>query len=84
MPAVGELTRGAFSPWKIPDRADDNESSIASSARMLYENETYVKAAMAAATSISDERGEVSEQNKDDTQDESFEISLEEEGGGAL
>jgi len=91
MPAVGELTRGAFSPWKIPDRADDNESSIASSARMLYENETYVKAAMAAATSISDsqyndnnERGEVPEQNKDDTHDESFEISLEEEGGGAL
>jgi len=92
MPAVGELTRGAFSPWKIPDRADDNESSIASSARMLYENETYVKAAMAAATSISDaqyndndERGKVSEQqNKDDTHDESFEISLEEEGGGAL
>ena len=83
MPTVGELVRGAFSPWKIPDRGDDNESSIASSSRMLHENEMYSKAAVAATTAIRSQNHGLSDGNKEDNNNlnESFEVSIEEESG---
>jgi len=88
--AVGELVGGAFSPWKIPDRVDDDGSSIASSANkdLSYEN-----AAAAAVSSIRAHRGDQggvgSKAADDSTLNESFEVSLdevhlEEERGGAL
>lgn len=85
MPTVGELTRGAFSPWKIPDRAED-ESSIASSAWMLSENESFARSASGAANSIEGKHHNLgaSRRNQDDNLNESFEVSLGEDREGSL
>lgn len=81
--AVGELVGGAFSPWKIPDRAED-ESSIASLARILQENESYARATAAAVKTILGRRS-ASEGKQDESINESFEVSLgDEEPGGSL
>lgn len=81
-PAVGELVGGAFSPWKIPDRGED-ESSIASLAKMLQENESYARATAAAVKTILQRRA--SEGKQDESFNESFEVSLgDEEAGGSL
>ncbi|KAL3823883.1 hypothetical protein ACHAXA_005465 [Cyclostephanos tholiformis] len=73
---LGELTRGAFSPWKIPDRAED-ESSIASSAWM----------SMVAGTNSTDGKHHelgATGKNQDDNLNESFEVSLGEDREGSL
>ncbi|KAL3790290.1 hypothetical protein HJC23_002916 [Cyclotella cryptica] len=49
-PGVVELVGGAFSPWKIPDRAE--EESNASLSRVMYDDESYAKASAAALNTI--------------------------------
>jgi hypothetical protein len=85
MPTVGELTRGAFSPWKIPDRTED-ESSIASSAWMVRESDSDARSTPAPANSIDEKHRELgaSGRNQDDNLNESFEVSLGEDGEGSL
>ena len=76
IPTAGELVRGAFSPWKIPDRADDNESSIAAS---FAESERFAKAAGMATESIRGQHRDNDESSA--VLNESFEVSLEEDKG---
>ena len=49
-PGAVELVGGAFSPWKIPDRAE--EDSNASSSRVLYDDESFAKASAAALNAV--------------------------------
>lgn len=84
LPLVG----GAFSPWKIPDRAD--EYSNASSSRVAYDDEMYANATAAALRAIrgnkegivaslgskADESNQISEIADETNLDESFEVSV--------
>eukprot|EP01082_Thalassiosira_pseudonana_P001253 g571.t1 g571 contig10:308271-309936(-) len=83
LPLVG----GAFSPWKIPDRAD--EYSNASSSRVAYDDEMYANATAAALRAIrgnkegivaslgskADESNQISEIADETNLDESFEAA---------
>ena len=66
--ANGELLRGAFSPWKIPEE----ESSIASSSRLLYDGDVYASAAAKAVRTMKVDQSIA----REDKMNESFEISL--------
>lgn len=66
--ANGELLRGAFSPWKIPEE----ESSLASSSRLLYDGDVYASAAAKAVRAMAADQSIA----REDALNESFEISL--------
>ena len=72
--AVGELVGGAFSPWKIPEE----ESSLTSSSHPLSYNDVYVSAAAKAVQAIRVDQTA----KKEDTLNESFEVSIEDDSGG--
>jgi hypothetical protein len=77
-PAVGELVGGAFSPWKIPDRAE--EDSNASSSRILYDDESYAKASVAALNAIrgkSESAASIPQPSHDPKSSESVEVGLD-------
>ena len=67
--ANGELLRGAFSPWKIPEE----ESSLASSSRLLYDGDVYASAAAKAVRAMTADHQSIA---REDALNESFEISL--------
>lgn len=76
-PGFVELVGGAFSPWKIPDRAD--EDSNASSSRILYDDESYHKASIAALNAIrgkSEMGSSVPQPGYDPQSDETSDIGL--------
>lgn len=76
MPTVGELVGGAFSPWRIPDRGDDE--SMMSLNRAFSDNESFsnVTAAALRAMKASAQEGDNSAQKDDKLPQESFEVSI--------
>eukprot|EP00956_Cyclotella_meneghiniana_P041395 scaffold225392_cov45-Cyclotella_meneghiniana.AAC.1 len=82
-PGFVELVGGAFSPWKIPDRAD--EDSNASSSRILYDDESYHKASMAALNAIrgkSEMGSSVPRPESDPQSDDASDVGLNLDNGG--
>ncbi|KAL7484486.1 hypothetical protein ACHAW6_010118 [Cyclotella cf. meneghiniana] len=76
-PGVVELVGGAFSPWKIPDRAE--EDSNASSSRVMYDDEAYTKASVVALNTIrgNSDPPTLTSNNDPNKSAESFEVSLD-------
>lgn len=77
MPTVGELVGGAFSPWKIPDRVED-DSNISLNPP-FSDTETFLNVTAAALRAIngSEQEKKKSQQNDDKFPEESFEVSIQ-------
>lgn len=76
-PGGAELVGGAFSPWKIPDRAEEDSNASSSRITGVYDDESYAKASAAALNAIrvkSELRSNILSSDNDPASVESFEV----------